>query len=334
MPDVQPLAERSSTEPEPRLPLHTFSPPIIFPPLDQPHKQTFVFLHGRGSSARNFAPPFLSSPVGGSSTGADSKCLREALPNTRFVFPTAPRSRATIYRRSIINQWYDGSGDWEETVLGHARETVDFVHDLLQEEALLVGGADRIILGGISQGCATALVCLLLWEGKPLGGLMGMCGMLPMNGVLGDTLCASKESHSKEETGSWEMTSHANQEVGDDVFESTSEDGSDPFAHDENQSPATPLIQALNILRGEMDLPLLEMSSEFPFQETPVFLGHGTEDDNVLFQYGQNASRVLRTMGCEVEFRSYEGLGHWYSKDMLDDILTFLDEKVACYSSL
>lgn len=310
-------------EPEPRLPLYVFPPPIVSPPLRQPHLQTVVFLHGRGSSARIFAPPFLSAPItAAEGPERNARSLREALPHARFVFPVAARSRATVYRRSIINQWYDGSGDWEETVLGHAKETVEFLHELLEEEALLVGGADRVVLGGFSQGCAAALVSLLLWEGDSLGGFVGMCGMLPMCGDLlhifneADGVCSDDLSGPKTNISCFGLVLDEEQ---------------DPFDWGGSRSSASPLSQGLNLIKDEMGMEELTTGSEAPFQRTPVFLGHGTEDDRVLIEHGQAASRALRAMGCDVEFQCYDGLGHWYSEEMLQHVLRFLGGKVPAF---
>ncbi|WDK22273.1 acyl-protein thioesterase [Colletotrichum graminicola] len=294
-----------------RLPLHIFPSPIVIPPLKQPHLHSLIFLHGRGSSAGMFAPPFLATPVRGQDSNIIT--LREALPHTRFTFPTASRSRATIYRRSIINQWYDGSGDWEETVLGNARETVRFVHALIRDEALIVGGEDRVFLGGFSQGCAAALLCSLLWEGEPLGGILGMCGMLPMADTIESVL------RERPHTMNDEYQDAAPVGSDDDVFESSNHES--PFSRKRDDPETNPLEQALIIIREEIDLPSHSSTSEPPFQKTPVFLGHGSKDDKVLPQHSQQACRILRLMGCHVNLRIYSELTHWYSEDMLQDMI-------------
>ncbi|UQC90901.1 acyl-protein thioesterase [Colletotrichum lupini] len=272
---------------EPRLPLHTFPPPMVIPPLKQPHQQTIILLHGRGSSAKLFAPELLSVPLDNSTTspGLNACTFRDLLPHTRFVFPTAPRSRATIYRRAIINQWYDGSGDWEDTLLGHAKETVLFIHSLLEDEAIRLGGTDKVVLGGFSQGCAAALVCLLLWRGTPLGGILGS---------------------------------------DDGLFEHS--DGDSTTSWEGNRSEHDPVERALRILGDEIGITVAELATRPSFLGTPVFLGHGTVDDNVPVRYGQEAARVLRAMGCEVDFKAYDGLDHCYSKDMLKDMIGFLGD--------
>ncbi|TEA20345.1 Acyl-protein thioesterase 1 [Colletotrichum sidae] len=290
------------------LPLHAFPPPTIYPPLKEPHKQTIIFLHGRGYSARTFAPSLLAAAV---EPGPGSATLREALPHARFVFPTAPRSRATVYRRSIINQWYDGSGDWEETVLGHALETVEFVHGLLRAEIALAGGGARVALGGFSQGCAAALVCLLLWEGEKLGGFVGFCGMLPMANVMGEIL-GEREAAETEDCSE------------DDVFGAESDQESDPFDRGVGTPAFAPRTRALNLLREEIGLHVVMSDSDVTSPKTPIFLGHGTEDDSVLLRYGEKASRVLQMTGYSVDFQVYQALDHWYSTAMLSDSLRFL----------
>ncbi|KAK2004988.1 alpha/beta-hydrolase [Colletotrichum falcatum] len=296
---------------EPRLPLHVFPSLTAVPPLKQPHLYSLIFLHGRGSSARIFAPPFLSAPVRG--PDSNTLTLREALPHTRFIFPTAPRSRATLYKRSIINQWYDGSGDWEETLLGNARETVAFVHALIRNETQLVGGTDKIFLGGFSQGCAAALLCSLLWEGEPLGGILGMCGMLPMADTIESVL------HESTHTMNDEHQETAPVDSDDDVFDSSNHES--PFGRKEDELGANPLEQALNIIREEIDLPSHSSESVPPFLRTPVFLGHGSKDDRVPPRHSQHACRILRLMGCNVNLRIYSDLDHWYSQDMLQDMV-------------
>ncbi|KXH56036.1 acyl-protein thioesterase [Colletotrichum salicis] len=300
---------------EPRLPLHSFPPPIIIPPRKQPHQQTIILLHGRGSSAKIFAPELLSVPLDDPATpsGLNTCTFQDLLPHTRFVFPTAPRSRATIYRRSIINQWYDGSGDWEEMLWGHAKEMIVFIHSLVEDEAIRVGATGKVMLGGFSQGCAAALLCLLMWRGKPLGGILGMCGMLPMAGVMSEALVKGQRRLD------------GLHDEADDPFEHS--DDSSNAGEEGDQAEYDPTHQALCILGDETGLPVPDLATRLSSQETPVFLGHGTADANVLVHHGQEASRVLRTMSFDVNFKPYDGLDHCYSKDMLKDMVGFLENR-------
>ncbi|GKT65945.1 acyl-protein thioesterase [Colletotrichum tofieldiae] len=116
-------------------------------------------------------------------------------------------------------------------------------------------------------------------------------------------------------------------ESDDDVFESSNDES--PYGWEEDKPEADPLKRALRIIREEVDLPSQQSESVPPFQKTPVFLGHGSKDDKVLLLHGQQACRVLRLMGGNVELREYCKLGHWYSEEMLQDMLEFLGSERA-----
>ncbi|KAF4122113.1 putative esterase [Geosmithia morbida] len=275
-----------------------FPAPIVIPPKqDGPHTSTIIFLHGRGQTAALFHAPFLcDTPI--PDHPAASPSLREALPTTKFVFPTAPLSRASKYRRSVIRQWYDGSGDWEPEALGGMHGSVEHVHSLVRAEvSILNGDASRVVLGGYSQGCAMALTSLLLWGGASLGGAVGLSGFIPLNAC---------------------MTSILDDEGGDGsddvVFASDSDDGNGD----------DPLRQAVRALREEAELP--ESESPLSFLRTPVFIGHGTEDCTVDVYHARMSAALLEKMGLAVRLSVYEGLGHGYSSIELGDMVSFLKQ--------
>ena len=155
--------------------------PLIIPPLET-HRETWIILHGRGSNAQKFGLELLAMPIPGHGT------LAQAFPHAKFIFPTASQRRATIYKRSLITQWFD---NWslqtpthrEELQIEGLRETSAFIHGLLREEIAIVG-ASNVVLGGLSQGCAAALIATLLWDGEPLAPVFGMCGWLPYRGHM------------------------------------------------------------------------------------------------------------------------------------------------------
>jgi predicted esterase len=57
-------------------------------------------------------------------------------------------------------------------------------------------------------------------------------------------------------------------------------------------------------------------------------LGHGILDTKVPVQRGREARYCLQLLPTEVKLVEYEGLGHWYSFEMVGDILKFLKEKL------
>ncbi|RFU80260.1 acyl- thioesterase [Trichoderma arundinaceum] len=307
---IAPEPSQLSKQSEKRLPLGQFPAPIIIQPASSTHKSTIIFLHGRGSNAQKFHGPLLSSPL------TAHKHFQDAFPNTRFVFPTAPLLRAARFGRSIIHQWFDGSADWEPGEQEHLKRSIEHVHGIIRQESrLLDGDCRRIILAGISQGCATALTSMLLWEGDGLGAFVGMCGYLPLATYLTEMLDGEGAGSGDEEDDGF-------------VFELDSDDGAANQDIIEDGTCRSPLQDAVGELRREARLPDLTRPSYLSFNSTPVFLGHGTEDDKVECRHGHQASAFLKKAGLDVVFREYQGLGHWYSQDMLDHITDFLLAKM------
>lgn len=303
--------------------------PLIFEPLQLPHRQTFILLHGRGSWAEKFGPELVRTPIqsprydGGKTLGAGSKdtpetqkpimTLQAAFPHARFVFPTAARRRATIYKRSYTHQWFDNwkldppATEREELQIEGLRETTKYLHQLLRAETAIVpGGAKSVGFGGLSQGCAASLVALLLWEGEDLGAVVGMCGWLPFAGRLMAEIRGEEDEQ------------HDNEALGFDPF---SLDGTSHGA------TGTPAQKAVTWLREQLDLPALQLPSKpLSIQRTSIFLGHGGQDEKVSIMLGRRASECLSELGMSVCWEEYDGLGHWYSSDMLSDLVHFLQD--------
>ncbi|XEU95135.1 hypothetical protein FSHL1_000419 [Fusarium sambucinum] len=263
-----------------------FPPPIIIPPLSS-HTLTIIVLHGRGFNAEKFHSPLLTSPSSSPSTS-----FQESLPHARFVFPTAPLARATKYRRSLIHQWYEGTGDWEPEARGDMRPSIEHIHKILKNEIEILGGdAGKVVLVGFSQGGAMALVSWLLWQGQSLGAVVIMSGFMPLAESL-----AKDEEHSSD----------------DGMFERDGE---------ENK---TPLQRAIDGLREEAELDPEPPADSFPFLKTPVFMGHGRKDQDVEICHGQKAAMCLERMGIDAELKIYSDMGHWYCPEELGDIAQFI----------
>ena len=274
-------------------------PLIVLPTLT--HKQTIIILHGRGSNAETFGPPFLNTKL------PDGRTFHAAFPHAKFVFPTASKRRAQIYKRSIIHQWFDNGSlttpnERESLMTDGLRESSTFIHGLLTE-AMQEVGAENVALGGLSQGCAATLISILLWTGEPLGAVFDMCGWLPLRHHMADKVDP----------------------------QTPSDDGENPFAREEHIGEKVDLpAEAVAWLREELDLPTARPSSPstfLPFQRIPIFLAHGTEDEKVSIELGREARDCLRVLGAKVEWREYENLGHWYSGQMLGDLVEILTGK-------
>jgi len=310
---------------------NTYPEPLIIPPL-RSHKQTFILLHGRGSNASKFGPELLSTPIPHPQNAGETVTLASAFPHARFVFPTASRRRATIYKRSIITQWFDNwelapaeaptsraqEREREDLLIDGLRETSAYLHSLLRREIELLGdngGAGNVVLGGLSQGCAASLIALLLWDGEPLAAAVGMCGWLPFRRQMEDIargVEAVKDSEIEDE--------------GFNPFASDSGDGDDDGLDPPSRAVAY-LREELEIEGSSSSSSSFQSSKKWPFQRTPLFLGHGVEDGKVPVHLGREARSCLGVMGVDVSWKEYEGLGHWYSGEMLRDLVDFIRKR-------
>ncbi|KLU90377.1 hypothetical protein MAPG_09339 [Magnaporthiopsis poae ATCC 64411] len=99
----------------------------------------------------------------------------------------------------------------------------------------------------------------------------------------------------------------------------------DPFKRDEEAGaeadPARAAVEWLgNLKEGDADgeeAPLL-------FRMVLVFPGHGVPDDRVNVSLGREATACLAGLDVRVVSKEYETLGHWYSGEMLHDIVDFV----------
>ncbi|KAL1881603.1 hypothetical protein Plec18167_003200 [Paecilomyces lecythidis] len=159
------------------------------------HTHTLILLHGRGSNASRFGHELLRSAN-----------LPERLPTVKFVFPSARRRRSTILKKIPIHQWFDNysledPNQRTDLQVEGLCETAAFLRDLVVHEAEILrekGYEDhdvysRIVLGGLSQGCAAGVFSLLGggWGEngqEALGAFCGMSGWLPFQEQLSEIL--------------------------------------------------------------------------------------------------------------------------------------------------
>ncbi|KAH8762338.1 Alpha/Beta hydrolase protein [Hyaloscypha finlandica] len=110
----------------------------IVNPLGAGHTHTVIFLHGREDFGEYMAE-FLSDK------SSDGRTLPE---NEQF-----------------ISQWFDvwdvrNPEEKKELAIPGLRESIRQILEIIEQEAKMVP-MERIILGGLSQGCATAILTLL-----------------------------------------------------------------------------------------------------------------------------------------------------------------------------
>lgn len=312
----------------PRVPLGQFPEPVVVLPTLE-HRQTFIILHGRGSTAAKFGPPLLAT------TTLENENIQTAFPHAKLVFLTASWNRATIYKKSLTHQWFDA---WhldrytqrQELMRDGLHKSCKYVHSILEKEIEMIGG-ENVVLWGLSQGCATTLSSLLTWDGKPFAATVGMCGYLPFGNHIEDIANPQKSRATDDCFGMVE------DEEDDDPFScSDDEDGDDdPFSHSGHENDNDDIFSQSKYQSDRGDLPTqavkffreglqMEEKKDMVFQQVPVFLGHGTADEKVDLKMGKEARSCLDQIGIGVQMVEYLDLGHWYSAEMLSDIFAFL----------
>lgn len=227
-----------------------YSTPLTIHPLSTQHTHTFIILHGRGSNAERFGFELL-----------DSANLAQRLPTVKFVFPTARKRRSTVLKKIPINQWFDNyslddPNQRTDLQIEGLMETAKFLRELISQEARVFenqasgeSGYHKVILGGLSQGCAAGIFTLLGGLGENgderVGAFFGMSGWLPFERQLNDMLGPGLSTF---ETGELEQVDllsgdtqnpsmqDSDSEDGEDESEeeSDSEDGEDQTAIDDN----------------------------------------------------------------------------------------------------
>ena len=326
--------------------------PLIIPSQQLPHKQSFIILHGRGSNANEFGPTLLSTNI------ADVATLADAFPHARFVFPSASMRRAQVIKRLPISQWFDcwNLRDPEERAelqIEGLKETSEWLHVIITREIEKVG-ARNVVLGGLSQGCAASLIAHILWGGEQLAAVFGMCGWLPLRAVMAEAagLKGWEEQDKREFQREIDVVMHKQKDQPKSVTEAQqgtlelhstkgpTRDDQDPAANKKPQatlvdfdnaqaSNATtplPARRAASALREYLGLPASKVET-LPFEKTPLFIGHGWLDPKVPVSLGRKAAYFFRRSGADTTYEAYERLAHWYSPDMLKDIVDFVRSK-------
>ncbi|KAF2712539.1 hypothetical protein K504DRAFT_464629 [Pleomassaria siparia CBS 279.74] len=160
-----------------------YPPPyIINPESGNAHTNTIILLHGRGSTARTFAQDLLLLK-----TSSPSQNLLAHFPNARWVFPDAGERWCTPFKEKA-SAWCDTFSLEDLSVrqdlqVAGLRDGILHVRCIVEEEIERLGGkSEKVILGGFSQGSATALWSLFTGAAVargPLGGFFGIGAWMP-----------------------------------------------------------------------------------------------------------------------------------------------------------
>ena len=147
----------------------TFGPIIQYGPKSL-HSATVVMLHGLGDTGNGWAP--VAPEMG--------------MDHIKWIFPTAPTRPISVNMGMQMPGWFDIDHLDEASFLKMMKgshgfdqdgtdESVDYVLKLIDAEIKATGiPAERIVLGGFSQGGHVALKTLLRQSGHRLAGYMAL----------------------------------------------------------------------------------------------------------------------------------------------------------------
>jgi lysophospholipase II len=281
----------------------SFPEPHIIPPTAS-HTHTIVLLHGRGSHGREFAAELFEGE------SFSERTLPRHFPGFKWVFPTAHPSYSTVFDEDLV-EWFDiysltDPSVEEELQIEGLAESVAFVQSLLVKEAQILGSSasNRVVLGGISQGCAVAIITLLTGECR-IGAFLGFNGWMPLM---------------------------------DRVKKAVSEtSGHDASSRKKCERIAVALNSSLGFGSGGDRHPLgnmLDNAADVPHAghllHTPSFLSHTADDEVIDIVLGKQMRDTLGSMGLHaVVWKEYESGGHWIPElEGFEDIVEFLSEVV------
>ncbi|KAF9286815.1 hypothetical protein BGZ88_008881 [Linnemannia elongata] len=134
------------------------------------HTATVIFLHGFGDSGAGWAP------VG--------EQLSDYVPHVKFIFPNAPALPITANGGMRSPAWYDIKSlstiqheQDEQGLLRSRQQVMELVREEVDKNKI---PANRIVLGGFSQGCVLSLLVALTSEYK-FAGVTALSGYVPLH---------------------------------------------------------------------------------------------------------------------------------------------------------
>ncbi|KAF2708315.1 Phospholipase/carboxylesterase [Pleomassaria siparia CBS 279.74] len=154
--------------------------PIVVPALKR-HTATVIVAHGLGDSGAGWL--FL----------AENWRRRSKFEHVAFIFPNAPQRPITVNMGTRMPGWYDikdfgdiATRDEDEAGINQSR---DYFHSLIDAEVAKGIPANRVVLGGFSQGGAISLVSGVTYKDR-LGGIFGLSCYLLLAKQLKDLIPA------------------------------------------------------------------------------------------------------------------------------------------------
>ncbi|KAI1304281.1 hypothetical protein EDD11_005235 [Mortierella claussenii] len=144
------------------------------------HTATVIFIHGLGDSGAGWQVIILLNlgKVGS---------LGQYLPHVKFVFPNAPSMPVTLNNGMNMPSWYDittlstiDSDQDEAGMLKSRQQVMQLVREEIEDNGI---PANRIVIGGFSQGCVVGLLTGLTAEYK-FAGIVALSGYMPLHSKI------------------------------------------------------------------------------------------------------------------------------------------------------
>ncbi|KAG5931336.1 hypothetical protein E4U53_001813 [Claviceps sorghi] len=140
--------------------------PLVFPAIGR-HTATVIFIHGLGDTGNGWSDAVQMWRKG------------QQLNEIKFILPHAPRIPITMNAGFQMPGWFDikslQKGDDEDAP--GILQSRDYFHGLIQQEINDGIPAERIVLGGFSQGGAMSIFAGLTAPFK-IGGIVGLSSWL------------------------------------------------------------------------------------------------------------------------------------------------------------
>ncbi|KAF7934977.1 uncharacterized protein EAE98_003022 [Botrytis deweyae] len=252
----------------------------------KPNKNTLVLLHGTSSWGVPFAQELMAL--------VHSDVL---LPYTKLTFPSGILRKTTVFGGNLTNAWFDIANFSDRTMREEQqkeglRESVEYLGELIKDVVDNESHYEdrKIFVGGLSQGCAMSVILLLSGELdrlevlQKIGGFVGFSGWLPFAKQITEVAAAGK---------GWRQRR----------------------------------ILVQSWLRRELSLPSLRPRDDMTVSaegDMRILLAHGTNDTKVKLEWGEDMRRVLESVGYNVEWKLYEGLGHVIIPEELNYMASFI----------
>ncbi|KAF7893934.1 hypothetical protein EAF00_007448 [Botryotinia globosa] len=254
------------------------------------NQNNLVLLHGTSSWGVPFAQELMALVH-----------FDALLPCTKITFPSGILRKTTVFGGNLTNAWFD-IADFSDRTIGEEqqkeglRDSVEYLGKLIQDVVDNESHEDRkVLIGGLSQGCAMSVILLLSGELdrlevlQKIGGFVGFSGWLPFAKQIAQVAAAGND---------WRQRR----------------------------------ILVQSWLRRELSLPSFQSRDDMKIStggDMSILLAHGTNDTKVKLEWGEDMRRVLESVGYSVEWKLYEGLGHVIIPEELTYMASFIRKELS-----